>query len=155
MNINEMSGQEWMDADEEPGGDSNKPFVAWAKAILIAALLLAVMAGQAMAQGRNFSYTCMNIRLNGTILTADCRTKGGTYNYGATINLDVIIGNRNGNLEFENNSFSKTCTDISVTTMPHAALWATCRTYQGGLHRSILNLDNFIGNYDGWMRYGY
>jgi hypothetical protein len=72
----------------------------------------------------NFSYSCSNIKLKSqdfsttAILTADCRRRDGTTNYGTSINLNDYITNHFGQLQWRRNGhFQQSCFGMQLSKM--------------------------------------
>lgn len=120
----------------------------------VCALFLAfnLLVGNAWATG-DFSQTCRNINLEGSLLTAECEQVDG-YTYVPTaIDLNDYIGNINGTLEWGDHLFTLTCYDTKVNGN---LLTGKCKKRDGyRLDSTSINLDEYIANIDGELTFDY
>lgn len=120
----------------------------------VCALFLAfnLLVGNAWATG-DFSQTCRNINLEGSLLTAECEQVDG-YTYVPTaIDLNDYIGNINGTLEWGDHLFSLTCYG---TTVEGNRLTGECeKRDRYTLDNTSINLDEHIANIDGELTFYY
>jgi hypothetical protein len=110
------------------------------------------------AWANNFSHTCTKLRLvNNTTLSADCRMENGQTHFGAMIDLNRIIVNRDGNLGWENNGvFAHSCNNIRLFAeqVPESdRLGAVCKKINGMTVFSFINLDEQISNINGDLQF--
>jgi hypothetical protein len=68
-----------------------------------------------------------------------------------SIDLSQFIGNSNGTLEWNGNSFQKSCDHIGEFTV--AALKATCKPRSGFPNTTCIDLDTCIANHFGHLIY--
>ena len=98
---------------------------------------------------------CINERLNGMDLEADCYRQDGQLRWGVWINLENIIKNDDGYLEWEQGlSVSQSCNKIGLGR--DFRLQARCEQWTArGTRRvfSSLDLSQRIVVEDGWMVY--
>jgi len=110
---------------------------------------------RAMAKG-NFSQTCFDVTINGSVLSAQCEKINGSYQP-TSINLDAYIGNLNGVLSWGDRNFSLTCADAAVAqslSTRQLELAAKCEKADGyTLNQSDISLDTHIANIDGTLKY--
>lgn len=92
-----------------------------------------------------FTDSCRNVRLEGSILKADCRKTNDTY-VASTINLDSIIGSIEGKLSWGHQAFSKMARNVKLEG---SKLSAEMQKTGGVWVSSILDLNTNIANKDG------
>lgn len=98
----------------------------------------------------NFSQTCSDATISGSTLSASCRSRNGSYN-STSINLDSQIGNINGTLERGDHDFSQTCRGIELFN--GGTMKGECKTRDQRWVSTSLNLDGFIDNTDGVLKF--
>ncbi|MBD2482668.1 CVNH domain-containing protein [Planktothrix sp. FACHB-1365] len=123
--------------------------------LFVCLLSLNLVISPAMATGQ-FSKTCEDIKLEGSILSASCETISGSYQ-DTSINLDNFIGNLNGSLSWGDHLFSRTCKDIglgqSLSTREYV-LSAQCEKVDGRTYvQTEITVDEDIANIDGLLEY--
>ena len=98
----------------------------------------------------SFSQTCSNIKLEGSKLSASCRTSsGGTKS--SSIDLDDYIGNTDGFFDIANTKYS-TSGASNVSLVSRVVLTGELTMSDGeSTRRSRLNLDNYVGNNSGTL----
>ena len=108
----------------------------------------------------NFSSTCTNVRLAGSLLTASCQTNAGNYVY-ASIDLEPWVTNTDSQLEWQldpanNGHYSATtshCTVVPVNGVRdkyrYTMLECDARKINGAMGHSRLLLDMYIENNNG------
>lgn len=92
-----------------------------------------------------FTDSCRNVRLEDSILKADCRKTNDTY-IASTLNLDNIIGNLEGKLSWGSQAFSKTSRNIKLEG---SKISAEMQKTGGAWVSSTLDLNTNIANKDG------
>lgn len=102
----------------------------------------------ALALGQ-FSQTCRNIDVSGSELSASCEKANGGFD-NTSINLNPVIENVDGKLEWQPKNFIETCRDTSVSG---SLLKAECKTRNQNFVFTTINLDDHIANIDGNLRY--
>jgi hypothetical protein len=102
-------------------------------------------------QSSSYQKSCSNIRIRRNLLSADCRTIVGAYNF-SSIHVRGIE-NRNGNLTFLDSdiesSFQLSCTRIHIS---EATLRALCRKIDGTYKKTSIDIPG-IANLDGTLIY--
>lgn len=98
----------------------------------------------------SFSLSSQNILVKGGKLQAQSKRMDGTWN-ASTINLDLHIGNNNGNLEWDGENFSHSCQNIQLKD--GHVLKADAKAKDGSWHSSTLDLNSRIGNNNGNLEY--
>ncbi|MBW4615361.1 MAG: CVNH domain-containing protein [Desmonostoc vinosum HA7617-LM4] len=107
--------------------------------------------GNAWAVGQ-FSQTCENININGSILTADCEKANGRTYSATSIDLNPHIANIDGTLSWDGEQFALTCDNIGLAATNR--LRAECEKADGQTYiGSYLNLDEHIANSNGTLKY--
>jgi hypothetical protein len=97
----------------------------------------------------NFSKSSRNIALNGSILSAECRTPTGAWQLSA-LDLDDHLENSDGAFEWEGTNFSYSAQDVHLEdTMLFARLCMNCGQYP----IAWVNLDTHIANAQGHLEY--
>lgn len=110
--------------------------------------------GTAMATG-NFSQSCDSINVDGSNLSAICKTRDQTPKQ-AELNLDSYIGNLDGQLSWGDHNFSQTCENIALGNdfrTRELLLSAECKKRNGEEIYSYIPLDEHIANIDGILEY--
>lgn len=104
----------------------------------------------------SFQRTCRNIRLtrsssfggpgSARLLTAECQTHSGTW-VESTLDLNQLVGNRNGSLELGGRGFGLSCRNIRLNDDHHLLVEAHNgrRSYQP----AQIDLAPFIANQNG------
>ena len=96
----------------------------------------------------NFSKTCRNIQLNGTVLQAECQRRDGSF-VSSSIDLNSVISNQDGLLDFRGDKFAFSCSNI---TLSNNVLSARCKKRNGSETSSSIDLNDGISNIDGVLR---
>lgn len=117
--------------------------------LVVLASLGLVMTGTAFAAG-NFSQTCSNVSISGSVLSAVCKKADGRTNNTTKFDLGTKVGNINGALQWNSGAFQQSCTNMTVQG---ATLSATCKTMAGASVPTTLNLDENIANLNGVLSY--
>jgi hypothetical protein len=99
--------------------------------------------GKAALAG-NFSRSCGEFRLNGTILSATCKDRSANPRR-TSLDLNRRIGNKDGHLTISG-GYASTCRNINLNGV---TLRGDCRTYNGDFRATSLNLNKVISNNDG------
>ena len=96
-----------------------------------------------------FSKTCSNIKLEGSILSASCRTSsGGTKS--SILDLDKHIGNTDGFFDVSCADYVSGAKDVSLIS--RTVLSGELTTTDGkSARKSRINLDNYVGNNSGTL----
>ncbi|MCG5060772.1 MAG: CVNH domain-containing protein [Limnoraphis sp. WC205] len=123
--------------------------------LFVCVLSLNLVINPAMATGQ-FSKTCEDIKLDGSILSASCERIDSSHQ-DTSINLDNFIGNLNGSLSWGDHLFSLTCKDIglgqSLSTREYV-LSAQCEKADGKTYvLTEITVDEDIANIDGLLEY--
>lgn len=92
----------------------------------------------------NFSYSCVDIVLNGTNLSATCNDRSANPRR-TSLDLNRRIANRDGYLRI-GGDFASTCKNIGLTGI---VLQGNCKTFKGDYRFTRLNLNGVISNNDG------
>lgn len=136
------------------------------KLLAVAALVLGLAAGAASAQSLpdgSYRQSCSNLRFDGVVLQADCKTNGQSFRHSAIRvgacpgqkfenNNGVLICDRTGAAPSGNRppgSYLATCRNIA---RDGALLQARCKDRNGGWHVSAIDprsCNDDIGNDDG------
>jgi hypothetical protein len=93
----------------------------------------------------NFSKTSRNIRLDYTVLHAECQRINGDF-VNASIDLNAIISNQDGLLKFGGSKFAFTCRNIGFN---NNILSAICRRIDGSEVPASIDLNDRLTNRDG------
>ncbi|KIP12890.1 hypothetical protein PHLGIDRAFT_97651 [Phlebiopsis gigantea 11061_1 CR5-6] len=94
-----------------------------------------------------FSKTCSNIKLDGSVLSASCRTSsGGTKP--SSVDLDKHIGNTDGYFDISGTNYTTGAKDASLIS--RTVLSDELITSDGkSTRKARINLDNYVGNNSG------
>jgi hypothetical protein len=96
-----------------------------------------------------FSKSSRNIKLNGSILSAECRTPTGEWQH-CTLDLDHYLDNIFGVFKWGGRDFSRTAEDVRLKgTFLHARLGDA----NGGRPDASIDLDERIVNAQGYLEY--
>ena len=107
------------------------------------------MSGSDLTDTMAFSQTSTKIAINGSVLSADCRTIEGSYR-SSTLDLSTCLSNNDGTLVWaQNGNFWKTA-DSSILIEP-ATFQCKCIRINGFYETSSINLDEKIANIDGTL----
>ncbi len=98
----------------------------------------------------NFSQTCSDATISGSTLSANCQRRNGSYR-DTSIDLDSQIGNINGTLENGDHNFSQTCRGIQLIN--GSIMDGECKTRDQRWVSTSLNLDGFVDNTDGVLKF--
>jgi hypothetical protein len=114
------------------------------------------MSGDAQPRG-DFNMSCSNINLNPktAVLSANCKKSDGSLHSGASINLNDVIANDNGNLKYvaASGDFSKSCGNLNLNPQT-VILSANCKKADGTTHSgATINLNDAIANGNGNLKY--
>ena len=97
-----------------------------------------------------FTQSCKNIRLDGAILHAECRTHDRNPTYKKSdLDLDTILGNHNGKFQWGLTGFSKHAKAISLD---HSILTADLQRSSGDYVKVTVDLSTNIINDDGVLK---
>ena len=99
------------------------------------------------ALANNFSRSCGEYRLDGTILRASCRNPSGNARQ-TSLDLNRGIANRDGNLRKGGSGYASTCRNI---TLDRVTLRGQCLTTNRDWRATSLNLDSIISNRNGTL----
>ncbi|KAH7162085.1 Cyanovirin-N [Dactylonectria estremocensis] len=99
-----------------------------------------------------FSQSSRNIRIEDSLLYADCLKEDNRTWVPAEINLDSVIGNINGSFQWGKQAFSQSARDIHLeeNSTLAASLANEVGTY--GPDQTV-NLDDHIANINGHLEY--
>ena len=112
------------------------------------AISFGVFANNAFAG--NFSQSCYNSSVSGSVLSSTCRRINGSYNH-TSINLNRYIENVDGGLTWQYGNFSQTCDGTGLYTP--SVMASECKTRAGNFVPSSIDLDQHIANIDGTLKY--
>ncbi|MDJ0737175.1 MAG: CVNH domain-containing protein [Nostocaceae cyanobacterium] len=112
-------------------------------------ILFGAFSNDALALG-DFSQTCYNSQVNGSVLSAICRRINGSYN-DTSINLNPGIENVDGQLKWQPSNFIATCRNTGLTGP--SVMSAECKTRAQRWVSTSINLDDHIANIDGTLMY--
>ncbi|WP_287310364.1 CVNH domain-containing protein [Moorena sp. SIO1G6] len=112
------------------------------------AISFGVFANNAFAG--NFSQTCYDSSVSGSILSSICQRMNGSWQPTA-INLDEYIENIDGGLTWQYGNFSQTCYGTGLSTP--SVMASECLTRDQRLVPTSINLDQHIANIDGTLKY--
>lgn len=97
----------------------------------------------------SFSLSCRNIRLDGTILYAECGDGSGGYP-ASEFHLDAVLGNYDGNFRWLWQDFQLSASDIRLEG---SILHARLNPVEGEPVEASVNLDERISNRYGELTY--
>ncbi|MBD2299226.1 cyanovirin [Nostoc sp. FACHB-87] len=118
-------------------------------AVLFTFVVSFMTTNSALALGQ-FSLTCRNTSIQGSVLTSTCeRASGGVYKT-SSINLNPEVENVNGSLKWQPGNFIETCRG---TQLVGSRLSAQCKTRAQQWVSTTINLDDHIANIDGTLKY--
>ncbi|MBD2593623.1 cyanovirin [Nostoc spongiaeforme FACHB-130] len=104
----------------------------------------------ALALGQ-FSLTCRNTGIQGSVLTSTCeRASGGVYKT-SSIDLNPVVENVDGSLKWQPSNFFETCRNTQLVSSNE--LSAECKTRAQQWVPTRINLDAHVANIDGTLRY--
>lgn len=111
---------------------------------------------KAMATGQ-FSLTCKDITLDGSTLSANCKTRNGGQN-NTSISLDEYIGNLDGTLSWGDHNFSQTCSDLGLAQSLISRQFVLAGNCERAVGRNIyshseIGLNDHIANIDGTLEF--
>lgn len=112
-----------------------------------------LVVNNASATGQ-FSKTCKDINIEGSILSASCKTIKGYYQE-TSINLDAYVGNLDGILSWGDHNFSLTCDNVALAQSLRGEyeVVGKCKTIAGDYNQTELALDAHIANINGNLKY--
>ncbi len=114
-------------------------------------LSFSIAIANAWATGE-FSQTCENISVEGSILTADCEKADGYTLSTTTIDLNPYIANLDGTLSWDGDKFALTCDNIGLAGRNR--LRAECERADGVTYLgTYINLDEHVANIDGQLKF--
>jgi len=96
----------------------------------------------------DFSKSCSNIQLDGTVLSADCRRIDGS-SFPASIDLNAYVSNQDGVLELDGNGFAFSSENVGLSSN---ILSASCKRINGDFSSSSLDLNARLTNRDGVLQ---
>jgi len=97
--------------------------------------------------------TSNNIRIDGSILSANCRRTNGSYEP-SSLDLNSCVGNKNGIIWWGSSDFYYTAQDVRLGWYDgRPQLLASIRTISGNWHDVDLELDERIANKNGKLVY--
>lgn len=97
----------------------------------------------------SFTRTSTGVSFSGTVLNATCKNREGLL-CGTSIDLDTVLGNKNGKFDWNSSNFSKSAQDIYFDgTLLHASLQNDAGLWQ----RDCISLDHYIANIDGELQF--
>ncbi|KIM19496.1 hypothetical protein M408DRAFT_334383 [Serendipita vermifera MAFF 305830] len=101
----------------------------------------------------SFQLTSSDINLRGPILMARAKDTEGNWQ-DASLDLDTIFGNVNGELVFGEQGFSETADEYSVNVDDDGSVWlsATLKTDDDELNTSKICIDEYIMNDNGELK---
>jgi hypothetical protein len=109
-----------------------------------------ILTNSALALGE-FSKTCNNTVIKGSVLTSTCeRAQGGVYKT-TSFDLNPVIENVDGTLEWQPSNFIETCRNTKLSGP--SELTAECKTRAQQFVSTRINLDDHIANIDGTLKY--
>ena len=127
-----------------------KAFFQTVTCFLIAATMsLGLFSSQAWALG-NFSQSCYDSFIDGSVLSSTCRRINGSY-MPTSIDLNPVIENVDGELEWQPSNFIETC-DYAQLASPSIMI-AECKTRSQELVPTFVDLDEHIANIDGTLMF--
>ncbi|KAH7307642.1 hypothetical protein KP509_22G070200 [Ceratopteris richardii] len=115
--------------------------------VIAAAAFLFLMAVSNADADCNFAETCKDIQLEGPGLVAVCKTKDG-YDALAFIDLDLEIGNKDGQLVYPGTGFSLSCSRIELIDGHVLSAYCT-KNFRFESSTSTIDLNNCFQNYNG------
>lgn len=114
------------------------------------AMSFSIFSSQALALG-GFSQTCYDSNLSGPILTSSCEKADGYTLETSFIDLNGVIENVDGSLEWQPDNFFETCRNLELVSP--SAMVAECKTRAQYWNDTIINLDEHIANINGVLTY--
>jgi len=117
--------------------------------LLAAAFFFGGFTKAAWALG-DFSQSCAESEMNGSILLSTCRTISGSYKE-TSIDLNPVIENVDGRLTWQPANFLETCRNIDLDG--GVFMSAECKTRDQRWKQTYVNLDDHIANIDGVLTY--
>lgn len=118
-------------------------------AVLFTIVVSFGLTNSALALGQ-FSQTCYNSSIQGSVLTSTCERANGGYN-NSSIDLNPIIENVDGTLKWQPSNFIETCKNTKLAGSSQLA--AECKTRAQQFVSTNINLDDHIANIDGTLKY--
>ena len=97
----------------------------------------------------DFSQTCRNASISGSVLSASCEKANGGYQ-DTSIDLNPNIGNVDGSLSWADQNFIQTCRNTSLSG---STLKGECKTRDQSWTNASINLDTHIANINGSLQY--
>jgi hypothetical protein len=95
-----------------------------------------------------FFNTSKNIRLNGTTLTAECLTSDNKTYKSSSLDLDTVLGNKDGSFQWGLTAFSHSTKEKSIT-LDKTILSAELKRTNGNYVKATVDLDLQINNVKG------
>ncbi len=117
--------------------------------LLAATMSFGLFSSQAWALG-DFSQSCFDTNISGSTLSSTCRRMNGSY-MSTSIDLNPVIENIDGQLEWQPANFIETCYDTQLVGPSYMS--AECKTRSQELVPTFVNLDDHIANIDGTLKY--
>lgn len=119
-------------------------------ALLIAiAISFSAVVGQALAG--NFSLTCYDTNLSGSVLTSTCEEADGYTLNSSSIDLNPYIENIDGNLQWQPGNYWETCDSMEV--IDSSIMSGYCKTRAQYWNQTGIDLDDHISNINGVLMY--
>ncbi|EWC46737.1 hypothetical protein DRE_03982 [Drechslerella stenobrocha 248] len=98
----------------------------------------------------SISSQCINVRLQGLWLVADCLPDSGTMRFQSSVYLQNKITNREGVLQWQTNgNYAASCTECTIVAP--ASLSCKCRPTWGQAVPALINLQDHIAVYNGFI----
>ena len=117
--------------------------------LLAVAMSFSMFASEAWATG-DFSKSCCNSEVKGSVLYSTCRQLDGRYSK-TNINLNPIIENVDGVLKWQPRNFIQTCRNTKLSDP--SKMTAECRKRNRAWNQTSINLDEYIANIDGNLQF--
>ncbi|KAJ7909109.1 Cyanovirin-N [Mycena leptocephala] len=93
----------------------------------------------------SFSSSSQFFRLVGTVLHAQCQDQHGNF-HNSTIDLDHILGNRDGHFDPNGSRFHETS---SICGLNHTTVVARLRREDGNYQDALFDLNQLVSNDNG------
>jgi hypothetical protein len=116
---------------------------------ILALVTICSVAKKSMTQTKvNALYTCRNVSLNKSTLTADCQTADKKRWPTSSVNLSDCLGNNDGNFKTKSNNqrYWETCFKCSLN---NGTLSCTCKTRNHDDNKTSIAINTFISNWNG------
>ena len=117
--------------------------------LLAATMSFGLFSSQAWALG-NFSQSCYDSVIDGSVLYSTCQRMNGSYKPTST-DLNRVIENIDGSLKWQPANFIQTCKNTQLVSP--SVMSAECKTRDQRFVGTQIDLDDHIANIDGTLKY--